>query len=536
MRGFRRGLPAAVVVAVAAGVLTPGAAGATPAPPFNQCPAVGLDPSCALLIVVSDAGVTVLGDPAVSAYDGSDDTMVGILNSSTKAVGSLPLSSTSHPIFGFEDDGLCSGPFANSAGNDVPAPAGCPFGSTGYEGPGTSFNAISADTMSGIVNFTTPIPAGGSAYFSLEDTLLASDIVPGVPTTTPGGGATPTVVTQASAAVPVGGTITDTATLGGGNAPTGTITFSAFGPADPTCKATPVFSSAPVSVHGAGSYTSTAFATAAVGTYHFVANYSGDANNSAVATGCTDANEAVTTTKATPTIATQAGPAITAGGATADTATLGAGFKPTGTVNFKLYGPADPACVGPAVATWTINVNGDGTITSGAVTLGTAGRYTWTAVYSGDANNVAVASACNDPKEAVVVGTTVVAVGAACGALGGQVDGELPGQTIGTDLNQGFSFGLTTSLSMGVRVVLRAKDPTSGGFVSLANLLVHAAGPVTARAPENGLGPSYARRAQRFLAASEQAGSPLVLFRIVHCRPDKQTVSAESIAVDSLNP
>jgi hypothetical protein len=62
------------------------------------------------------------------------------------------------------------------------------------------------------------------------------------------------------------------------------------------------------------------------------------------------------------------------------------------------------------------------------------------------------------------------------------------------------------------------------------------AGPVTARAPENGLGPSYARRAQRFLAASERAGSALVLFRIVHCRPDKQTVSAESIAIDSLKP
>ena len=46
----------------------------------------------------------------------------------------------------------------------------------------------------------------------------------------------PTLTTQASAGVVVGGDMTDTATLsGGGLTPTGTITFTAYGPGDPTC-------------------------------------------------------------------------------------------------------------------------------------------------------------------------------------------------------------------------------------------------------------------------------------------------------------
>lgn len=182
MRGIRRlreGAAAAAAVIIVGGLCAPGAGAATPAPPFNECPPIGADPSCALLIVIADAGVTVVGDPALGPYDGSDDTTVGILNSSTSAVGSLPLSSTSKPIFGFEDDGICSGPFDNGSGTSIAPPGGCPFGSTGYEGPQTVFSAISADTMSGTVNFTTPLPPGGSAYFSLEETLLSTDHHPG---------------------------------------------------------------------------------------------------------------------------------------------------------------------------------------------------------------------------------------------------------------------------------------------------------------------------------------------------------------------
>jgi len=55
---------------------------AQPAPPFNQCPPVGLDTSCRLLIVIdANGGQRVMTDNNVSAtYDGADDTLIGVVN------------------------------------------------------------------------------------------------------------------------------------------------------------------------------------------------------------------------------------------------------------------------------------------------------------------------------------------------------------------------------------------------------------------------------------------------------------------------
>jgi len=102
-----------------------------------------------------------------------------------------------------------------------------------------------------------------------------------------------TLTTQASAAVQLGGHIHDTATLSGGVAPTGTITFQSFGPNDASCTGAAAFTSM-LSVAGNGSYVSADFAPASVGTYRWIATYSGDAANAASATACNDANESVT--------------------------------------------------------------------------------------------------------------------------------------------------------------------------------------------------------------------------------------------------
>jgi hypothetical protein len=131
-------------------------------PPFNQCPAVGLDSGCAILLVVSPGGsLRVKNDPSQPPYDGVEDTLIGVQNDSDQTILSLPLHSTTD-IFGFDGDGLC---------NVTPRPAGCPFGVTGYEGPGVSFSGISADKTSGVVNFAGGIPPGGSVYFSLEEAI-----------------------------------------------------------------------------------------------------------------------------------------------------------------------------------------------------------------------------------------------------------------------------------------------------------------------------------------------------------------------------
>jgi hypothetical protein len=102
---------------------------------------------------------------------------------------------------------------------------------------------------------------------------------------------TPTLTTRASGPVALANPISDTATLTGtanqpgspvinpttpGAKAGGTITFTAYGPND--CS-TLAFTSAPVNVNGDGTYGPVSFTPTAVGTYTFVASYSGNSPN-----------------------------------------------------------------------------------------------------------------------------------------------------------------------------------------------------------------------------------------------------------------
>jgi len=86
----------------------------------------------------------------------------------------------------------------------------------------------------------------------------------------------------------VGDTLNDSATLSGGYNPTGTITFKLFGPGDPTCEGTPVYTEV-VDVDGNGVYnTVTGYVADVAGIWNWTAEYSGDANNEPVSHPCTD--------------------------------------------------------------------------------------------------------------------------------------------------------------------------------------------------------------------------------------------------------
>ncbi|MEO8745085.1 MAG: PKD domain-containing protein [Candidatus Dormiibacterota bacterium] len=151
--------------------LSAAAAGPTPpTPPLTECPAIGNDTSCGLLIVVNpDGTTTVVGDPSQQPFDGLEDTLVGVLNNSPQTISIIPLSSSgTTPIFDFDGDGLCSGFWSGT-------PSGCPFGPTGYEGPNTSFSI--SDSNVGTVNFTGGLAPGGQTYFSLEGAPTASSII-----------------------------------------------------------------------------------------------------------------------------------------------------------------------------------------------------------------------------------------------------------------------------------------------------------------------------------------------------------------------
>lgn len=139
-------------------------------PPFHQCPPVGQDTSCSILIVVRSDGAICVSDPTQSPYDGIEDTLVGLQNNSSSPICQLALNSPNLPIFGFDGDGLC---------HVSPRPSGCPFGgscpggSRGYEGPGVCFTVTTLQR--GTVHFSPCIAPGGSAYFSLEERIPPND-------------------------------------------------------------------------------------------------------------------------------------------------------------------------------------------------------------------------------------------------------------------------------------------------------------------------------------------------------------------------
>jgi len=212
----------------------------------------------------------------------------------------------------------------------------------------------------------------------------------------------PTIATLATEGGAQGALIHDTATVSGAFNPTGTVTFSLYGIADPTCDGNPVFTST-VPIASNGTATSGTYAAPTSGTYHWIASYSGDANNAGFTGTCGDAGETTIINQFAPSISTVlhsgdlAGAKITVlfGSDVTDQATLtGAGPTASGSVTYKVF--SDNTCQ-------TLFANaGEKTVTNGSVgasdpvTFPAAGTYYWQAHYSGDLNNAPATSACTD--------------------------------------------------------------------------------------------------------------------------------------------
>jgi hypothetical protein len=224
--------------------------------------------------------------------------------------------------------------------------------------------------------------------------------------------ATPTLTTIPNPEEPLLGTtaltLTDTATLAGGDSPTGTITFTLYDPSGT------LVDTETATVNGNGAYaaptgyTLPTDGTTVTGFYQWDATYSGDVNNSTVSDNNDGNEEVYVDTNVPPTIVTTPNQTGVTLGATApptltDTADLEGGYFPTGTITFTLYDPN-----GKLVDTETVPVNGNGSTytTPTGYTLPTtgtvAGTYQWDATYSGDGNNNS-AREINDPDEEVFV-------------------------------------------------------------------------------------------------------------------------------------
>jgi hypothetical protein len=175
---LRWSLPASVAImalVIAGAVVPTGAAYAGAVPPFTECPAVNFAPSCSIQLQVNaDNSVTVAVDPAVGAYDGADDTLIGITNSSPLPVSAVTVTGPGSGLSGFDSDGLC-------------AYLGCQNGATGYEGPGTSLVTSPTAPDSAEVDFTPALAPGATAYFSLEGALQYAQLTARKGTLTGGG-------------------------------------------------------------------------------------------------------------------------------------------------------------------------------------------------------------------------------------------------------------------------------------------------------------------------------------------------------------
>jgi hypothetical protein len=268
-----------------------------PSPPFTQCPAAGFDTSCATLIVINQqGGLESYVDPSQEKLDGGSEELVGVQNESAATVTSMSLKG--NDIFGFDADGLCSG--VNQSGNAGfrAPPGGCPFGSTGYEGPNTSFSAYTApdpglNANEGTVNFLNgTVESGHSAYFSLEDrpevTCQDTTCEPIALTThLIGGSQSGTAITVAS-----GTAVTDTTSMSGANAGIAGGAANYYVYSDPKCEHL-ADEAGQVTVTN-GTVPGSEAKTYAPGTYYWQVVYSGDAHNATSVSTCGSTVETVT--------------------------------------------------------------------------------------------------------------------------------------------------------------------------------------------------------------------------------------------------
>jgi hypothetical protein len=139
----------------------------------------------------------------------------------------------------------------------------------------------------------------------------------------------------------------------------------------------------------------------AAGTWYFQATYSGDANNTGpVSSACT--SETIVVAPNTPALATT--PAVQIN----DSATLtGLTSDAGGTLTFYLFAPTNPTCDFAGAIAFTdarpVTATAGSFSASTAYQAATSGTWRWVVKYTGDGNNTAVNSGCNEETVDVTI-------------------------------------------------------------------------------------------------------------------------------------
>lgn len=315
-----------------------------------------------------------------------------IHNISHTIVTSVPVGTTVHDSATMSNVGGANG-----------TPAGAVTFKWYTDGSCTTLAATSSSftLSSGVVDGTTftqtPVTAGSysfNAHYTSSDATKWNDAdSPCEPLTV--NKVTPDISTTPSVGGTIGINVYDTANVTGGDNPTGMVTFKLFDTNDTTCSNPALFTD--TQTLSGGSATSGNYTTVSVGTYHWTATYNGDSNNNSVSSNCED--ETVTTTKATPTLTTTASGPVTVGDNIHDVAHLSGGLGTLGgSISFEVFAPGDTICAIPTPVAGGA-VSGADDYTSANYTTSAVGTYRWIAYYSGDGNNNAVNTTCNDANE-----------------------------------------------------------------------------------------------------------------------------------------
>jgi hypothetical protein len=283
----------------------------------NQ-PGSGIGSSSVTVLAATVGSITTSATPTAQLGSPISDTATV---TGAGAPAPTPTGTVVFTAYG-PDDATCAGPAVFTS---APQPLAGGPPPTANSGP---FTPTAAGTYRWIAAYS------GDANYDPATTLCndanESALVAGATITTV---ATPTAV--------IGSPISDTATVTGTTGaatPTGTVTFTAYGPNDATCAGPAVFTSpARPLVPGGGpppsaTATSGPFTPATPGTYRWIASYSGDAVYPAATTLCNDANESTVVSQAAATIVTSATPTVTVGSPISDTATVTGGV----TTDFSL--------------------------------------------------------------------------------------------------------------------------------------------------------------------------------------------------------
>jgi len=182
-------LCAGVAVAVTLlGVISGTASASNPlTAPFTECPAIGAAPSCDILLDVNaNRSISVSGDSSVGPYDGSDDSLVGIVNNSSSPVQAITVSGPNSGLAGFDGDGICTYATGGTTGGSGAGFTGDSYCDAqqlsgtdpeDYAGPDNTFTLDPNSQNDVEVDFTGKgLAPGQVTYFGLEGALNAATI------------------------------------------------------------------------------------------------------------------------------------------------------------------------------------------------------------------------------------------------------------------------------------------------------------------------------------------------------------------------